>query len=96
MKKIKRLFNKIIIFLIYRNDTQLLTYPGKDNRDLFIKQAIFGTVFGTLTGGVFLTGIFIEMDTADAIMGYLPMIGSIAGILVIFAGFIIERLKSLS
>lgn len=94
MKKLQRFFNKIIVILIYRNDTQLLTYPGKKNRDLFIRQAIFGTVFGTLTGGVFLTGIFIEMDTADAIMGYLPMIGSIAGILVIFAGLIIERLKS--
>lgn len=94
MKKIQKFFNKIVMLLIYRNDTQLLTYPGKKNRDLFIRQAIFGTVFGTLTGGVFLTGIFIEMNTSDAIMGYLPMIGSIAGILVIFAGFIIERLKS--
>jgi len=94
MKKIKRIFNRLIIVLIYRNDTQLLTYPGKKNRDLFIRQAVFGTVFGTLTGGVFLTGLFIQMKAPDAIMGYLPMIGSITGILVMFAGVIIERLKN--
>jgi len=94
MKKLKRFFQKITIALIYRNDTQLLTYPGKKDRDNFIKQAVFGTIIGNLTGGVFLTGLFVEMKAPEAIMGYLPMIGSIAGILVIFAGMIIEKLKS--
>ncbi len=94
MKKLQRFFKKITIMLIYRNDTQLLTYPGKKDRDLFIKTTVLGSIFGTLTGGVFLTGLFIEMNAPDAIMGYLPMIGSIAGIIVIFAGMIIERLKS--
>ncbi|MBN2852034.1 MAG: MFS transporter [Clostridia bacterium] len=94
MKKLQRLFRKLITLLIYRNDTQLMTYPGKKDRDWFIKQTIYGTLFGTLTGGVFLTGLFIEMNTSDSIMGYLPNIGSIAGIMVIFAGIIIEKLKS--
>lgn len=94
MKKMKRVLSKIHLTLFYRNDMQLVTAPGKPNRDWFIKQAIFGTAFAALVGGVFLSGLFIEMDAPDYLMGYIPFIGSIAGILLIFAGLIIERVKN--
>ncbi len=80
--------------LFYRNDMQLITAPGKPDRDWFIKQAIFGTAFAALVGGVFLSGLFIEMGTPDYLMGYIPFIGSIAGIMLIFAGLVIERVKN--
>ena len=94
MKKAKRAFGKLFLMLFYRNDMQLVTAPGKPDRDWFIKQAIFGTAFGALVGGVFLSGLFIEMNTPDYLMGYIPFIASIAGISVIFAGLIIERVKN--
>lgn len=73
---------------------QLVTAPGKTDRDWFIKQAMFGTAFAALVGGVFISGLFIEMDTPDYLMGYIPFIGSIAGITVIFAGLVIERIRN--
>lgn len=94
MKKIKRAFGKLFLMLFYRNDMQLITAPGKPDRDWFIKQAIFGTAFAALVGGVFLSGLFIEMGTPDYLMGYIPFIGSIAGIMLIFAGLVIERVKN--
>ena len=94
MKKLKRAFGKLFLLLFYRNDMQLVTAPGKPDRDWFIKQAIFGTAFAALVGGVFLSGLFIEMGTPDYLMGYIPFIGSIAGIMLIFAGLVIERVKN--
>ncbi len=94
MKKLKRAFGKMFLLLFYRNDMQLVTAPGKPDRDWFIKQAIFGTAFAALVGGVFLSGLFIEMGAPDYLMGYIPFIGSIAGITVIFAGIVIERIKN--
>ena len=94
MKKLKRAFGKVFLLLFYRNDMQLVTAPGKPDRDWFIKQAIFGTAFAALVGGVFLSGLFIEMGTPDYLMGNIPFIGSIAGIMLIFAGLVIERVKN--
>ncbi|MFO7611309.1 MAG: MFS transporter [Clostridia bacterium] len=94
MKKIKRAYGKLSMMLFYRNDMQLITAPGKPDRDWFIKQAIFGTAFGALVGGIFLSGLFIELDAPDYLMGYIPYIGSIAGITLIFAGLIIERVRN--
>jgi len=94
MKKMKRALRKTFLALFYRNDMQLVTAPGKPDRDWFIKQAIFGTAFAALVGGVFLSGLFIEMGTPDYLMGYIPFIGSIAGILLMFAGLIIERVRN--
>ncbi len=94
MKKMKRAFGKIYLALFYRNDMQMVTAPGKTDRNWFIRQAIFGTAFGALVGGVFLSGLFIEMGTPDYLMGYIPFIGSIAGILLLFAGLIIERVRN--
>jgi MFS family permease len=94
MKKMKRALGKIYLALFYRNDMQMVTAPGKSDRNWFIRQAIFGTAFGALVGGVFLSGLFIEMGTPDYLMGYIPFIGSIAGILLLFAGLIIERVKN--
>jgi MFS family permease len=90
----KRAFGKVFLLLFYRNDMQLVTAPGKPDRDWFIKQAIFGTAFAALVGGIFLSGLFIEMGTRDYLMGYIPFIGSIAGITLIFAGLVIERVKN--
>lgn len=94
MKKLKRVFGRMYLMLFYRNDMQLVTAPGKSDRDWFIKQAIYGTAFGSLVGGIFLSGLFIEMGTPDYLMGYIPFIGSTAGITVIFAGIVIERIKN--
>ncbi|GEM_PF-513755 len=94
MKKMKRALGKAYLALFYRNDMQMVTAPGKSDRDWFIRQAIFGTAFGALVGGVFLSGLFVEMGAPDYLMGYIPFIGSIAGILVVFAGLIVERIKN--
>lgn len=94
MKKMKRALRKIHLALFYRNDMQLVTAQGKNDRDWFIRQAIFGTAFAALVGGVFLSGLFIEMGTPDYLMGYVPFIGRIAGIMLIFAGLIIERVRN--
>ena len=91
--KVIQFFNKGFLLFFYRNDMQLLTAPGKKDRDFFILQAVFGTMVISLFLGVFLTGLYIEMGAPDAVVGYLPILGSIAGIFLVFTGSLTERVK---
>lgn len=91
---ILKFLNKLFLMLFYRNDMQLLTMPGKKDRDYFIMQAIFGTVVVSLFMGVFMAGLYIYMGAPDSIMGYIPIIPNIAGIFLIFTGSLTERVKN--
>ncbi len=93
MKSIN-LINKLFILLFYRNDIQLLTMPGKKDRDFFIMQAVFGTMVISLFMGVFLSGLYIFMGASDGILGYIPIMPNIAGILMIFMASFTERVKN--
>lgn len=92
---IGEIIKKLYILVFYRNDTQLLTYPGKKDRDYFILQAVLGTIVVNLLFTVFLTGIFIYFDTPDSIMGYVPILPNIAGIFLIFTGIITEKIRNI-
>lgn len=94
LQKIKTGSQKIYIALFYRNDTKLLTLPGKKDRDWFIIQALIGTVFALFTGATYLTGLFNKVNAPEILIGYLPIIGSIAGIVTIFAGYTMQRIRS--
>ncbi len=85
---------KLFILLFYRNDTQLLAYPGKKDRDRFIWQAVFGTMAVSLFTGVFLTGLYIYMGASDTILAYIPIMPSIAGIFLIFMGSLTEKVNN--
>lgn len=93
MKKLAVLLNKIFILVFYRNDSELLSAPGKKDRDFFIVQAVFGTVVVNLLFTTFLSGIFIYYDTPDSVLSYIPILPSIAGILLIFSGMFTERIR---
>ena len=94
LQKIKTGSQKIYIALFYRNDTKLLTLPGKKDRDWFIIQALIGTVFALFTGATYLTGLFNKVNAPEILIGYLPIIGSIAGVVTIFAGYTMQRIRS--
>lgn len=94
LQKIKTSSQKIYIALFYRNDTKLLTLPGKKDRDWFIIQALIGTVFALFTGATYLTGLFNKVNAPEILIGYLPIIGSIAGVVTIFAGYTMQRIRS--
>lgn len=91
---ILKFINKIILIFFYRNDMQLLTMPGKRDRDFFIMQAVFGTIVVSLFMGVFLSGLYIYMGAPDSIMGYIPIIPNIAAIFLIFTASLTERVKN--
>lgn len=91
--KVIQFLNKVFLLFFYRNDMQLLTAPGKKDRDYFILQSVFGTMVISLFLGVFLTGLYIEMGAPDSVVGYLPILGSIAGIFLVFTGSLTERVK---
>lgn len=86
--------NKLFILLFYRNDTQLLAFPGKKDRDRFIWQAVLGTMTISLLTGVFLTGLYIYMGASDTILAYIPIMPTIAGIFLIFMGSLTERVNN--
>ena len=94
MKKLYNLTHKIFLLIFYRNDTELITFPGKKDRDFFIWQAVFGTVVVNLMFTTFLSGVFIHFDTPDGILGYIPILPSIAGILIIFSGMLTEKVRN--
>ncbi|HPJ76734.1 MAG TPA: hypothetical protein PLS36_07845, partial [Clostridia bacterium] len=94
LQKIKTGSQKIYIALFYRNDTKLLTLPGKKDRDWFIIQALICTVFALFTGATYLTGLFNKVNAPEILIGYLPIIGSIAGVVTIFAGYTMQRIRS--
>lgn len=89
-----RLLNKFFVLVFYRNDLQLLAAPGKKDRNFFILQAVFGTATISLFLGVFLSGLYIYMGAPDEVMGYIPIMPNIAGILMIFTAGITERVKN--
>lgn len=94
LDKIKSNSLKIYIALFYRNDTKLLTMPGKKDRDWFIIQALVGTVFALFTGATYLTGLFNKVHAPEILIAYLPIVGSIAGVITIFAGYAMQHIKS--
>ena len=94
LDKIKNSSLKIYIALFYRNDTKLLTMPGKKDRDWFIIQALVGTVFALFTGATYLTGLFNKVHAPEILIAYLPIVGSIAGVITIFAGYAMQHIKS--
>jgi len=72
---------------------QVITAPGKRDRDFFILQAVFGTMVISLFLGVFLTGLYIHMGTPDSVMAYIPIMPNIAGIFLVLTGSLTERVK---
>ncbi|MBN2557507.1 MAG: MFS transporter [Clostridia bacterium] len=92
--KLKTALYKTFILLFYRNDMQLLTFPGKKDRDFFILQSVFGTMTISLFLGVFLTGLYIYMGASDTIMAYIPILPNLAGIFLVFMGSLTERVKN--
>jgi MFS family permease len=87
MNKFKRILNKFA----YQGDSELLHNSAKKDMDFFILQAIYGTVFGILTGGTFLSGYIIELGGSDEMISYLMLIPSISGITLIFFAVFVER-----
>lgn len=72
---------------------QVITAPGKKDRDYFILQAVFGTMVISLFLGVFLTGLYIYMGAPDSIMAYIPLIPNIAGLFLVLTGSMTESVK---
>ena len=92
--KIKDYLRKLYIAVFYRNDTKLLTMPGKKDRDWFIVQGFVGTVFALLTGATYLTGLFNKVNAPEIVIAYLPIVGTVAGVIAIFAGYIMQTIKN--
>ena len=46
------------------------------------------------TGATYLTGLFNKVNAPEILIGYLPIIGSIAGVVTIFAGYTMQRIRS--
>ena len=89
--KIKDYLRKLYISVFYRNDTKLLTMPGKKDRDWFIVQGFVGTVFALLTGATYLTGLFNKVNAPEIVIAYLPIIGSVAGVMAILPDMSCKR-----
>lgn len=83
-------FKKKISWWIYQHDAQLINSPNRRNLDLFIVQVIFANAFAILTGGEFLAGFAIYLGASDNLVGYIPLIGGISGISLIFFGILME------
>lgn len=92
--KLRRGTSQIYIALFYRNDTTLLSMPGRKDRNWFTIQGLFGTIFGLVTAATYMTGLFNQVDAPEIIIGYIPIVGSIAGVMVLFAGVSMQRVRS--
>jgi len=79
---------------VYQGNTELIESPNRKSQDFFIIQSIFGSTLMVLLGGQFLTGFAIYLGTSDELMGYIPLISSISGSIVIFSGLFLERFSS--
>ena len=79
-------FRRLLVQWTYHNDMELINSPHRKSMDFFILQVIFGTAFGILTGGTYMSGFAIYMGASDELVSYIPIIGSISGIFLIFAG----------
>lgn len=84
-------FKKQLSGWIYQHDLELINSPNRRSLDFFIVQIIFANVFTILTGGEFLSGYAIYLGASDELVGYIPLIGSISGISLIFFGILMER-----
>ncbi len=93
-RKLKDSLKKFFTVLLYGNDTRLLTLPGKKDRDWFINQGFIGTVFALMTGATYLTGLFNKVNAPEVLIGYIPILGTVAGMLTIFAGYLMQRIRS--
>lgn len=87
-------FKKLTQKFIYQDDPELLLNPYKKSQDYYILQAIFGTIFGLLTGGVFLSGFAVYLGASDEVVSYLNLIPSICGIFLVIGGIFMENVHS--
>ena len=87
MQTWRRLFNRIA----YNDDPDMILSPAKKNMDRFIAQAMLGTAYGTLSGGIFLSGYLLYLGADDATTSYIPILGSVCGIFLIFFSTMIDR-----
>lgn len=84
-------FKKRLIGWVYQQDVELINSPHRSSMDFFIVQVVLGNMFAILTGGEFLSGYALYLGASDDLMGYIPLIGSISGITLMFFGIIMER-----
>ncbi len=84
-------FKRFINNVIYQKDEELILSSSKKDMDLYIVQMILGTVYGLLTGGVFLSGYLIYLGASDEIVSYATLMPSICGIFVIFSANYVEN-----
>jgi len=85
---------KTLIQWVYHNDFGLIDNPNRKSMDFFILQAVFGTAFGILTGGTYMSGFAIYLGASDELVGYIPLIGSISGMFLIFSTIFLERFSN--
>jgi len=86
---------KFLVQWVYHNDLQLMNSPHRKSMDFFIIQVIFGNAFAILTGGVYMSGFAVYLGASDDLVGYIPIIGSIGGIFLIFSSIFLERFRNL-
>lgn len=87
-------FRKKIETWTYQNDLELINAPSRKSQDFFIMQSLFGAIIMILTGGQFLAGFAIYLGASDNLVGYISLISSISGILLIFSGLLLERFST--
>ncbi|NSW90396.1 MAG: MFS transporter [Firmicutes bacterium] len=86
---------RIIDRLVYHDDADLINSLSRKSQDFFILQAIVGSIFMVLTGGVVLSGFAVYLGASDETVGYIPLISSISGIFLVFSGLFLERFKNI-
>ncbi len=77
--------------IIYNRDYELISSPAKKDMDNFIIQQIFGTLFTLLSAGIFLTGYLLYLGASDNITSFVPQIGNVCGIFLIFFTKFVSR-----
>lgn len=88
------IFKHFIQNVIYNNDEELVYNKYKNSQNSFIVQMIFGSTFMLLATGVNLAGFAVYLGVSDQLVGYISLISSICGILVVFSGLFFERFKN--
>ena len=90
----KEPLRKRFVWWIYQNNLDFINSPARKSQDYFILQAIFGSAFFVLMGGQFLSGYAIYLGASDEFIGYIPLIGSICGIFLVFLSFFVEKITN--
>lgn len=67
---------------------------GIKPRICFLVQAVFGTSFTYLTGGVFLSGLALLMGAGDVLVSYLAVTANLCGVLILFLAPFLNRFQS--